>query len=176
MSIFEESDGINDLRIIDFDVSLFNIIPKELENIPEKYKKILNNKKQRGTRIYMLKNECMDFKNDIYSLGVLLLIILYKNIKLLISQKKYIKTETLKYNNNILKELNKLRDNIEDNSKKIEMLELLENYIKKNKNNLTNFLDINYNKFKYFKELIINCINTKLNINEIENKYFSIFL
>jgi len=84
----DENNDIKELRIIDFDVSVFNNIPKELDNISEKYKKILNNKKQRGTRIYMLKNETMQFNNDIYSLGVVLLILLYKNIKLLILKKK----------------------------------------------------------------------------------------
>ena len=77
----DENDNIKELKIIDFDVSVFNSIPKKIDNISEKYKKILNNKKQRGTRIYMLKNESMEFNNDIYSLGVVLLILLYKNIK-----------------------------------------------------------------------------------------------
>ena len=48
---------IKDIKIIDFDVSLFNSIPDKLYPIPEEYEKTLNNKKQRGTRIYMLKDK-----------------------------------------------------------------------------------------------------------------------
>jgi serine/threonine protein kinase len=174
----DENNDIKELKIIDFDVSVFNNIPKELDNISEKYKKILNNKKQRGTRIYMLKNESMEFNNDIYSLGIVLLILLYKNIKLLISQKKKIlenslkkdKKQIIKYQN-ILKKLNNLKENIEDNNKKIEILDLLEFFLKRYKNDSIDFLGINSNKFNYFKELIIDCINIKLNINELYDKY-----
>jgi len=174
----DENNDIKELRIIDFDVSVFNNIPKELDNISEKYKKILNNKKQRGTRIYMLKNETMQFNNDIYSLGVVLLILLYKNIKLLILKKKKNlensvkkdKKQIIKYQN-ILKKLNTLKENIEDDNNKMEILDLLEYFLKRYKNDSVEFLGINSNKFNYFKELIIDCINIKLNIDELYNKY-----
>jgi serine/threonine protein kinase len=174
----DENNDIKELKIIDFDVSVFNNIPKELDNISEKYKKILNNKKQRGTRIYMLKNETVQFNNDIYSLGVVLLILLYKNIKLLIFQKKKIfennlkkdKKQIIKYQN-ILKKLNNLKENIENNNNKIQILYLLEYFLKRYKNDSIDFLGINSNKFSYFKELIIDCINIKFNIDELYNKY-----
>lgn len=174
----DENNDIKELKIIDFDVSVFNDIPKELDNISEQYKKILKNKKQRGTKIYMLKNESMIFDNDIYSLGIVLLILLYKNIKLLIFQKKKLlenslkkdKKQIIKYQN-ILKQLNILKENIEDDNKKIEILDLIEYFLKRYKNDSIDFLGINSNKFNYFKELIIDCINIKLNINELYNKY-----
>jgi hypothetical protein len=162
----DEKNDISDLKIIDFDVSLFEKVPKELENnVSERYKKILNNKKERGTRIYMLKNEKMNFQNDIFSLGVILLILLYKNIKLMLFFKK-----------SVLKNLNVLRDSIEDNNKKIEMLDLLKNYIKNNKESLSDFIGLHYSKLKYYAELIIDCIHTKLDINNIEKKYNKLFL
>ena len=174
----DENNNINELKIIDFDVSVFKNIPSKLDNISEKYTKILNNKKQRGTRIYMLKNGIMDISNDIFSLGVVLLILLYKNIKLLILQKKKIlennlkkdKKKIIKYQS-ILKKLNNLKDNIEENDNKIEMLNLLEFYLKRYKNDSIEFLGINSNKFKYFKELVIDCINIKFNIDDLYNKY-----
>jgi len=174
----DQNNDIKELKIIDFDVSIFNNIPENLNNISEKYKKTLNSKKPRGTRIYMLKNESITFNNDIYSLGVILLIILYKNIKLLINQKKQKldnnlqkdKKKIINYQN-ILKKMNTLRDNIEDNNNKIEILDLLDNYLKKNKNDTNQFFDNNIDKFKYFKELIVDCINNNLDINQLYNKY-----
>jgi serine/threonine protein kinase len=174
----DENNDINNLKLIDFDVSIFNNIPKELENVSEKYKKILNNKKERGTRIYMLKNKSMIFNNDIYSLGVVLLILLYKNIKLLILQKKNILENNLEKNRkdiikyqNILKKLNNLITNIEDNNNKIEILNLLEYYLKRYKNDSISFFGIYADKFNYYKELINDCIYTKVDINNIYDKY-----
>lgn len=174
----DDNNNINDLKLIDFDVSVFNNIPKALENISEKYKKILNNKKERGTRIYMLKNKSMIFNNDIYSLGVVLLILLYKNIKLLIVQKKRILENSLEKNRkdiikyqNILKKIHNLIENIEDNNNKIKLLDLLEYYLKRYKNDSISFFGDYSSKFNYYKELIIDCIYTKLDINEINHKY-----
>ena len=45
----------------------------------------MENKKIRGTKLYMLKNTEMCFDNDLYSFGVLMLILLYKNMKLIFS-------------------------------------------------------------------------------------------
>lgn len=160
----DENNNIKELKIIDFDVSVFNNIPEKLHNISEKYEKILNNKKQRGTRIYMLKNGHIEFKNDLYSLGVVLLILLYKNVKLLILQKKNIKYQ------NILKKLNYLKENIENDENKIKILDLIGYYFKKYKNDNTNY-NMNYHKFNYFKELIIDCIKNNLDINNLYKKY-----
>jgi hypothetical protein len=126
----------------------------------------------------MLKNKSMIFNNDIYSLGVVLLILLYKNIKLLILQKKKILENNLEKNRKyiikyqtILKKLNNLITNIEDNNNKIEILNLLEYYLKRYKNDSISFFGIYADKFNYYKELIIDCIYTKVDINEINDKY-----
>ena len=181
---YDDNNDITDLRIIDFDVGLFNNIPSSLMPIPTNYEKIFNNKKMRGTRIYMLKNKVMNFSNDIYSLGVISLILLYKNIKLLLNIKKNSIIDNSQKNKKIiikyqslLKKINILRDTIEDHENKIKMLNILEDYIKLNEDDMDNFFDDNLNisKFKYFKEFILDCINIKCNIYELITKYKIIF-
>jgi hypothetical protein len=173
---------ISELKIIDFDVGLFNIIPESLKPIPDKYLKAFNNKRPRGTRIYMIKDEQMSFKNDIFSLGVILLVILYKNTKLIISVSKKRAIEEAQENRklilnlqSLIKKLNKLRDDIENNNTKFKLLDVISKFIHST-SNLTNFLNKNeINKFNSFKELIIDCINTKFNINELKNlKYHNL--
>jgi serine/threonine protein kinase len=173
---------ISELKIIDFDVGLFNIIPESLKPIPDKYLKAFNNKRPRGTRIYMIKDEQMSFKNDIFSLGVILLVILYKNTKLIISVSKKRAIEEAQENRklilnlqSLIKKLNKLRDDIENNNTKFKLLDVISKFIHST-SNLTNFLNKNeINKFNSFKDLIIDCINTKFNINELKNlKYHNL--
>lgn len=173
---------IIDLKIIDFDVGLFNIIPDKLNPIPEKYTKILNNKKPRGTRIYMLKDKNVTFNNDIFGFGVILLILLFKNIKILLSiEKKKLINDTQNNKKKIIKlqvfikRLNILRDSIEKNDSKIKILNIIDTYMNKSENNTLNFFSDNDDilKFKEYKNLIIDCINMKLNINEIKDKYYN---
>ena len=171
--------NIKEIKIIDFDVGLFNNVPKELSNVSEKYQKIFNNKKLRGTRIYMLKNEVMSNKNDIYSMGVIALILLYKNIKLLLIFKKKKLNENIQKNKkvilqyqNILKKLNILRDSIEEYDSKIKMLNLLEEYFNNYNNDVLDFMDKNKN-FNYYKEFILDCLTPVLNINELKEKYIN---
>jgi tRNA A-37 threonylcarbamoyl transferase component Bud32 len=174
----DENNNINNLKIIDFDVSLFNIIPDKLFNVDNnKYIKILNNKKLRGTRIYMLKDKLMTFSNDIYSIGVIILIILYKNTKLyLFSKKKNLnlnlesdKKIIIKYQN-IIKEMNDLRDKIEDDKIKLELLDLIYKYYMKN------IIDLNKNKLKYIKDFIIKCILDRPTIIDLKNKFNNHFI
>jgi len=174
----DENNNINNLKIIDFDVSLFNIIPEKLFNVDNnKYIKILNNKKLRGTRIYMLKDKIMTFSNDIYSIGVIILIILYKNTKLyLFSKKKNLnlnlesdKKIIIKYQN-IIKEMNDLRDKIEDDKIKLELLDLIYKYYMKN------IIDLNKNKLKYIKDFIIKCILDRPTIIDLKNKFNNHFI
>jgi hypothetical protein len=190
VNVDKKNNKIHDLKIIDFDVGVYNKIPEKLESVSEKYLKILNNKKPRGTRIYMLKDKNVTFNNDIYSLGVISLILLYKSIKLIVSVKKKIfkdedencenfkkvqknKRDLMKYQN-VLKNLNNLRESIEDNKSKIKMLNTIDLFFSKNKKNITFFKD-NYEKFKMYKEFILDCLNNKLNIIEINEKYTSLF-
>ena len=85
---YNDTYDIQDIKIIDFDVALFNKIPESISESSKPYEKVFNNKKPRGTRIYMIKNQEMSFKNDIFSLGVVIMVILYKNLKLDIAIKK----------------------------------------------------------------------------------------
>ena len=100
----DDNCKMESLKIIDFDVGLFDIIPDSLKPIPEKYEKIFNNKKPRGTRIYMIKDKPMSFQNDIFGFGVILLILLYKNIKILLTMKKTIKCQNFKKKMGLMRE------------------------------------------------------------------------
>lgn len=173
---------INKLKLIDFDVSIFNAIPDNLHPIPNEFKKTLNNKKVRGTKIYMLNDTSMSFKSDIYSLGMVLLIILFKNIKLIISiKKRRINTEKpsnkkriIKYNI-LLKQLNALRNEIEIDDNKLRMIEFIKEFIEKNNNTLNFYTTINDNlKFPILLDFIKDCIKTKYDIEELEGKYGSL--
>ena len=177
----DDNYKIKEMKIIDFDVSLFNHIPEYLKPIPERYERALNNKKIRGTRIYMLKSETMTFHNDIYSLGVILIILLYKNIKLIINLKKNGLNENIGKNkkiqikyNNIIKKLNKLKEEIENNQNKIKIVTIIEKFLNNN-DNIDFYDDYNdNNKFKIFIDIIKDCIDNKLNINELKLKYKNI--
>ena len=159
---------ITDIKIIDFDVGLFDIVPQSLLNISEKYDKIFNNKKNRGTRIYMLKDKIMSFKNDIYSLGVISLVLLYKNIKVLIAIQKKSKKKTL-----IMKKLNELRDVIEVDENKINILNIITEYFNNSKNDSLNFFDdiYNYKMLKKYKDFIVDCIK-----NQKDSEWSDLFL
>ena len=119
----------------------------------------------------MIKNQEMSFKNDIFSLGVVIMVILYKNLKLDIAIKKNnLKLEPsknkkliIKYNG-IIKKINLLKDDIENIDTKIKILEIIE------KNN-----NYDKNKFKVMKEFILNCLKTELDINEMFDKYEKYF-
>jgi serine/threonine protein kinase len=172
----DENYIFKDLKIIDFDVALFNKIPDYIESISisEKYQKILTNKKPRGTKIYMLKDKLMSFNNDIFSLGVIALVLLYKNIKLILSYNKTIE------NKKMAKKLTSFRNNIEDNKNKMKMINTIEEYLKKecnskdllNNNTINNnFFNNNIDKFKIYKNFINDSINNKLNIKSIIEKY-----
>lgn len=172
---------INTLKLIDFDVSLFNSIPERLNPIPDEFKKAFNNKKVRGTKIYMLNDTFMSFKNDIYSLGMVLLIILFKNIKLLISIKKNAlnpenisnKKTILRYNT-LIKRLNILRNDINIYDNKLKIINLIKEFIE-NSSSLNFFTTINDKlRFSILLDLIKDCIKTKYDIEELEDKYQSI--
>ena len=168
---YNDAYDIQDIKIIDFDVALFNKIPESISESSKPYEKVFNNKKPRGTRIYMIKNQEMSFKNDIFSLGVVIMVILYKNLKLDIAIKKNnLKLEPsknkkliIKYNG-IIKKINLLKDDIENIDTKIKILEIIE------KNN-----NYDKNKFKVMKEFILNCLKTELDINEMFDKYEKYF-
>jgi serine/threonine protein kinase len=151
---------IDTLKIIDFDVGLFNSIPSILSSVPKKYEKVLNNKKPRGTRIYMLKNEKMEFKNDIFAIGVILIVILYKNIKNLLSYKKKENNKKSLKIQNFIKKMNILKDTIDKKESKIKLLDLMEIILKK-ESSLSFFDENNFDNFLLYKKIILDCINTE---------------
>ncbi len=168
---------INNLKLIDFDVSIFNTIPDSLKLSITEFKKTFNNKKIRGTKIYMLNDSIMSFKSDIYSLGMVLLIILFKNLKLIIYiKKRKISNQKIiiKYNF-LIKKLNALRNEIEIDNNKFKMIDLIKDTIEKSNNTLNFYTTIN-DKFKFpiLLDFIKDCITTKYNIEELEEKYKSI--
>lgn len=159
LNINKDNYKIDELKIIDFDVGLFNIIPESLKPIPEKYEKIFNNKKPRGTRIYMIKDKLMSFENDIFGFGVILLILLYKNTKILLTIKKSENSKnTIKYHN-LKKKMGLMRESIEKRETKIKLLNLIEKILMKEDS--IDFFDNNKDKFCYLKELIIDSISGK---------------
>jgi len=180
----DDEHNIKDLKIIDFDVGLFNIIPEYLNNVSEKYQKILKNKKTRGTRIYMIKDTEMSFNNDIFSMGVISLILMYKNMKLFLAYSKKLE------NRKIIKKLASFRNEIEEHEVKIKLLDLIETIVNKNcvkkitkrkwtNNKPENFIffdeNNNINKYKLYQQFILDCLECKYNIEELKEKYNKLF-
>ena len=170
--------NISELKIIDFDVGLFNNIPENLKNISPLYDKILSNKKIRGTRIYMLKNNSMSFNNDIYSLGVLCILLLYKNIKThIFNEKNILKNINLQnkkrliYFQNFIKKMNLYKN------KMLKLIEkfYLEDIILYDKNsNPKDYINTS-EKLKHYKDFIKDCIDTKYDIDRLYSNYNTLF-
>lgn len=115
--INHDNFNIIDMKLIDFDVSLFDAMPNEFKHFDDKILNLLKNKKPRGTKIYMSKNKYMEKSNDIYSIGVFIIILLYKNLFKLFNENDNIVSEDLK--SKIIKKLNYFKNNIDnDNNKK----------------------------------------------------------
>lgn len=162
-------DNIVDKKIIDFDVSLFNIIPENIKNISKKIDKILHNKVPRGTKAYMFKDELMSPNSDIYSIGVIALILLYKSVKLMLH------LDNKQKNNSNIKKLSLLRKNIDDDKIKIKILNRIEKIISSNK--YLYFSNNNIDLFMKLKLFIIECINidNKYTVDEFLYNYHSVF-
>jgi len=173
----DDDYNIKDIKIIDFDVGLFNIIPEYLNNVSEKYQKILQNKKTRGTRIYMIKDKEMCLNNDIFSLGVISLILMYKNMKLFLAYSKKLE------NKKLIKKLATFRNDIEKNDIKLKLLKTIETIVDKNcvkkvkKSENFIFLDESndIHKYKLYQNFIIDCLECKYNIEELKEIYKELF-
>jgi serine/threonine protein kinase len=181
----DNKNNIINKKIIDFDVSLFEKVPDNIKGLSKIFDKILNNKTPRGTTSYMSKDKTMTFNNDIYSIGVIGLILLYKATKLLItvdpwracpgsgdpgwsSRKTPSRSDRNMQNNKVknnmcLKRLSLLRKSIENDKIKIKLLSKIEKILYKKENNYF-FNNSDVLHFLKFKEFIIECIN-------INNKY-----
>ena len=163
------NNEIIDKKIIDFDVSLFNIIPENIKNISKKIDKILNNKTPRGTKTYMFKDELMSQNSDIYSIGVIALVLLYKSIKLMLF------LDNKQKNSNSIKKLSIIRKTLDNDKSKIKMLSSIEKIITNNKysyfsnNNIDLFI-----KLQLFIKESIN-IENKYTVDEFLFNYSEIF-
>ena len=152
---------INDLKIIDFDVSLFNDLPECLNIFDDKIKKIFSAKKMRGTKIYMKKTEIMTFKNDIYSMGVFILILLFKNISNILNEEKEIIGENMY--EKIKKKLNMYKNKIEDEQTKTELLDYIVRIYKNRRfSKYWNNENVSINKIR---KIIQKCLNTEYEID-----------
>jgi tRNA A-37 threonylcarbamoyl transferase component Bud32 len=107
-------DKINDIKLIDFDVSLFDEIPNEFNYFDEKILALFENKKPRGTKLYMSSNNKMNKSNDIYSIGVFIIIFFYKNIMKILQENEENITESLKMkiHNKLVFYKNKMEDDV----------------------------------------------------------------
>lgn len=152
---------INELKLIDFDVSLFNDLPECLNNFDDKIKKIFSTKKMRGTKIYMKKTEIMTFKNDIYSAGVFMLILLFKNITNILYEEKDIIGENIY--EKIKKKINTYKNKIEDDQYKIELLDyMIRIYKNRRFTKYWNNENINLSKLR---KIIEKCLHIEYEIN-----------
>lgn len=174
---YNDSGVISSIKLIDFDVAIFDKIPNCLLNLPDKYDKIIRNNKIRGTKIYMLNSETMSFKNDIYSFGILCLLLLYKNVKLILGLKISLtenKKLLIKYQS-LLKKLTILRDNFVNNNSKLKMLNLVCNILVKD--NMKDFFEDNLiSDFNIYRDFILSCIKNKYSINDLIKNYRNIFM
>jgi serine/threonine protein kinase len=173
---YDNEYNITDMKIIDFDVSIFDAIPAALNNTYKPFIKKFNNKKQRGTRVYMIEHEIVSYKNDIFSMGIIILILLYKMMKMIVYVKKkkindtYNKSMIFIYQN-IIRKINLLKDKIEQHQSKIKIINLMETFFKDNI-----FDDGDFNKFGILKLFILDCINVNKNnmdIYQLSEKFSS---
>jgi len=114
---------INDIKLIDFDVSLFDELPSEFSEFDFKIQKLLNNKKPRGTKLYMANNDVMKKSNDIYSISTFIILLLYKNIIKILKHNKQNLSENLL--SKILKRLNYFKNNLENDLNKKKLIKYI---------------------------------------------------
>jgi serine/threonine protein kinase len=176
--------NIEELKIIDFDLSVFNDENNGfiIEHAP--YKKILLSKKNRGTKTYMKNCDKISFHNDLYSLGIIGIVLLYKMIKIIIFNYNVYST-VLEHNTkliiktkNIYKEMSKLRDNISENNNHIKLLNLCIEFfskLKKLKFNKCHFYSV-IEKLYEFKKMVIDCFDEKYDVEKLYEKHKEIFV
>ena len=127
----------------------------------DKIKKIFSAKKMRGTKIYMKKTEIMTFKNDIYSMGVFILILLFKNISNILNEEKDIIGENMY--EKIKKKLNIYKNKIEDDPTKTELLDYIVRIYKNRRfSKYWNNENVSINKIR---KIIQKCLNTEYEID-----------
>tara|TARA_A100001015_G_C14858758_1_gene659482 strand:- start:290 stop:1075 length:786 start_codon:yes stop_codon:yes gene_type:complete len=154
---------INEIKLIDFDVSLFEELPENIEDFNDNIKKLLINKRTRGTRIYMLKSENMSYKNDVYSLGVFMIILLYKNVLFIINKEKNRLDKNLLVK--LKRKLRNLKNNIEDNDTKKNLSNYLFRVLKNRR--FKKYWDNNIVNIEIFRNFINSCLDLDKSIEEL---------
>jgi serine/threonine protein kinase len=184
LKINSENSCIEELKIIDFDLSVFNEIPENILLEHQPFKKTLLSKRNRGTKTYMKKCDNVTFHNDIYSLGMMGIILLYKTAKMIISNYnsysnilEYNKKFIIK-NKNIYKEMMKLRDKIIEENNNILLLNLcVEFFTKLNKLKFNKCIFYNnIDQLYKFKNIVIDCFNESFDIDKLYEKHKEIFV
>lgn len=157
-----KNNNINDMKIIDFDVSLFDELPNEFLDFEPKIINLLNNKKPRGTKFYQSSNNIMNKSNDIYSIGTFIIILLYKNtMKILHKNYQELSDNLL---SKILKRLTYYKNNLDDDSSKIKLIKyIFRIYNDKRFNNYWNHKIKIKNIYIYVKK----CIQQSITIDEL---------
>ena len=161
-----EDNKIKDIKLIDFDVTLFDELPNEFLSFDYKIQTLLDNKKPRGTKLYMASNSTMSKSNDIYSIGTFIIILLYKNImKIINCNKKNISDNLL---SKILNRLSNLKNKMEHDDYKKKLIKYIfriynDKRFKHHWNNKIHFKTI-YNTVK-------DCINQDTEINTLHNNF-----
>lgn len=162
-----DNGKISELKLIDFDVSLFKRLPQNLEEINENVKKLLLNDKTRGTKIYMLKSEKMDYNNDVYSLGVFTIILLYKNIIHIINKERDNLDKNLYVK--LKKKLKSLKSKIEEDGGKAELINYLIRILKNRR--FIKYWDNKVIHIDFFRKFINNCLNNDKDLEDIYNDF-----
>lgn len=157
-------DKIIDMKLIDFDVSLFDQIPNEFIYFDQKILILFENKKPRGTKLYMSSNKKMDKSNDIYSIGVFIIILFYKNIIKILQENEEEITDSLK--SKIYNKLVYYKNRMDDDVYKIKLMKYI-------------FRILNDRRFNHYwkheismKKIYLNvkkCIHQEINSYELFN-------
>ena len=157
-----KNNKINDMKIIDFDVSLFDELPNEFLDFEPKIINLLNNKKPRGTKFYQSSNNIMSKSNDIYSIGTFIIILLYKNTMKILHENYQELSDNLL--SKILKRLTYYKNNLDDDSSKIKLIKyIFRIYNDKRFNNYWNHKIKIKNIYIYVKK----CIQQSITIDEL---------
>ena len=153
--------NIKSMKFIDFDVSLFDVVPNEFMDFDPKIIQLLNNKKPRGTKFYQSSNEKMEKSNDIYSIGVFIIILLYKNILKLLNNNTILSS---KLKSKITKRLTFFKNKLEKDEYKIKLMKYIFRIY--NDKRFNQYWNINIK----IKDLYLNvkkCINQSIDIQEL---------
>ena len=163
--------NIIDARIIDFDVSLFMPVPEEIKSLCHYslFSKVLESQKVRGTRLYICpEKKTMNFENDVYTIGILCLMVFFKMIKgyyynlISIKMDKDESVDDLKKRVSYLSDLRKKSDQKQEKY-------LFTKYVFED---IDKCVPIDYSfHLECFKKMIEECITFNYTIEEIYMKY-----